>query len=907
MAITGLSPSSANALRNKMLQNESSGNYQATNSQGFFGGYQFGCAAAQDVGLVKQGTFDRNLSTVENNRKCDIESNWTIPGGKQTFMNNPQMQDQAFDRYASQNVNELRRRGVINNNTSEADIGGYAAAAHIGGARGAEELSKGRIRSDINGTTTQKYFADGKSAVASAQGSPQSPIVTDSDRAEAFEINSEGGNVTAEQIAQNRQLNENLTAQYGLENPPTGNSLVSGISSVGAENFDYYGYGSQDYATADKYGTQLGSPQSLILAEQDSWFDDAGGQGAPGQTGEPIENPLTAFSTFNYIFTLGCISYGTLDNPSGYGEIILQSANGRPTERQETSSGAWDFYINEAEIDALVGYSQISKGTNVVTIEFEVIEPYSLGLFLQSCQIAAEKLGHDNYAEAPFMLTIEFVGWDDDGNPYPVTESTRRIAMHFTNIEMDISTKGCRYKVSAIPWADYGLTDEFNRFQSDIDFSPNQTGGFTVEDILVNAENSLQEAVNRRFKKVAESMKPSPTPDKIVIEFGEGADAIKSSEMGFDLQTGGATGTIKENEIWDNDVWSRKKLTYEPKNKRFMFKQKSTVINAITEVLLLSEYCKNNIKSKISSPTGMIDWFRIETRVYSKDGEVNKARGRPAREVKFVIVPYKVHSSKIVHQSAKPDYGSLISNVVKIYDYIYTGKNTEIIDFNINLKYGFFTTAFADLGKANATTLYQTQLSQGKAEADENPYGDNPLSGAQKTEPGLGQPVSGVLTDRTTTEGGGPTDDRKSIIAKTFHEKLLNTPEDMLSAEMEILGDPYFLISSGTANNTESKPGASNITDTGAMDYQNGEVDIILNFRTPVDIDPETGLADFSSTEVAKGFSGLYQVISVMNKFSQGKYTQTLNMIRRPRQTEGGSGPELKEATKDEQYKIEGK
>jgi hypothetical protein len=889
-----------------MLQNESGGNYQATNSQGFFGGYQFGCAAAQDVGLVKQGTFDRNLSTEANNRKCDVDSNWTIPGGKQTFMTSPQLQDQAFDRYANQNVSVLKRAGVINNNTPEGDIGGYVAASHIGGAGGAIALSKGEIRADANGTTTQKYFADGKSAVNSAQGFPQNSSVTDADREEALTINTNGGDVTAEQVSQNRQLNENLTSQFGLENPPTGGSLSTSISSGDAPIQDLYGYSAGQYATADKYGTQVGSQQSLILSEQDSWFAEEGGAGVNGGTGSFVDNPLTAFSSFNYIFTLGCIPYGTLESPSGYGEIILQSANGRPTERVETSSGKWDFYINEAEIESLVGYSRVSKGTNVTSIKFEVVEPYSMGLFLQSCQIAAKNSGHPNYAEAPFMLTVEFVGWDDDGKPYPVPDSTRRIAMHFTNMDMDISTKGCRYKVEAIPWAEYGLTDEFNRFQSDVDFSPNQKGGFTVEDILVNAESSLQEVVNKRFKDRAKKQQPSPTPDKIKIEFADGADDIRSSEMGFDLQTGGSSGIIKENEIWENDVFSRKKLTYEPKNKRFVFKQGTTVVNAITEVLLLSEYCKNNIKSKVTNPSGMIDWFRIETKVRSTDGDVNKANGRPAREVTFVIVSYKTHSSRVTHPSAKPDYGSLKSNVVKSYDYIYTGKNTEIIDFNINLKYGFFTTAFADLEKANASTLYAPQYGQGKAEDNPNPIANNPLSGEQETEVGQGQPTVGAMTTRDVTEAGGPLEDYKSLVAKTFHEKLLNTTIEMVSAQMEILGDPYYVISSGTANNTESKPGATNITDTGAMDYQNGEVDILLNFRTPTDINPETGLADFSSTEAAKGFSGLYQVVSVINKFGQGKFTQTLDMIRRPRQFEGGSGPEFKEAPKAEQHKVDG-
>lgn len=68
------------------------------------------------------------------------------------------------------------------------------------------------------------------------------------------------------------------------------------------------------------------------------------------------------------------------------------------------------------------------------------------------------------------------------------------------------------------------------------------------------------------------------------------------------------------------------------------------------------------------------------------------------------------------------------------------------------------------------------------------------------------------------------------------------------------------------------------------MNYQSGEVDILVNFKTPVDYNPDTGFMDFGTTVNVDGFSGLYQVLGVKNSFVKGKFTQVLDLVRRANQ-----------------------
>jgi len=112
---------------------------------------------------------------------------------------------------------------------------------------------------------------------------------------------------------------------------------------------------------------------------------------------------------------------------------------------------------------------------------------------------------------------------------------------------------------------------------------------------------------------------------------------------------------------------------------------------------------------------------------------------------------------------------------------------------------------------------------------------------------------------------------------------------------MQIIGDPYYIIQSGTGNYTSSPTQFHNLNEDGSVSYQNGEVDIMVNFRTPIDINQSTGMYNFgpnTDTAPVMQFSGLYKLTNVSSVFSQGKFTQTLTGYRRPMQE--SKKPEVK-------------
>ena len=132
--------------------------------------------------------------------------------------------------------------------------------------------------------------------------------------------------------------------------------------------------------------------------------------------------------------------------------------------------------------------------------------------------------------------------------------------------------------------------------------------------------------------------------------------------------------------------------------------------------------------------------------------------------------------------------------------------------------------------------------------------------------------------------GGGGVETKDTRAARAFHDSLTHGA-DMTDLNLEILGDPYWIAQSGMGNYTSQPTKYYNLNLDGSVSYQNGEVDVMVNFRTPIDINQTTGLYDFgpkSQTAPVMQFSGLYRVTNVVSTFKGGEFIQTLTGNRRP-------------------------
>lgn len=329
------------------------------------------------------------------------------------------------------------------------------------------------------------------------------------------------------------------------------------------------------------------------------------------------------------------------------------------------------------------------------------------------------------------------------------------------------------------------------------------------------------------------------------------------------------------------------------KGRVFTFNQGTNITDIITEVLKKSAYAKK-VGSE-PSKNGFKESFRIETLVFAEPGggAVEQQIGRPRRTYVYAVHPFWTYEARHLAPNQKPKgINELKKLAKKEYNYMYTGNNEDILKFDIKFNNSFYQNMRADLGQGSSTTIGQEVTSSGRQTGTQLADTGDRTSGGPRSEPQSAVELTG---DSKASSNGGTrvynVDDKvKAAIFEQFYDRVINSPADMISIEMDIWGDPYYLpLETGNAAGKPSQPG---VTQDGAMAYVKDEVYIIINFKTPLDYFIYGSRMDIPKN--IKSFSGLYQVISSTSNFSGGVFKQTLKAIRVPNQndqsTENSSG-----------------
>ena len=422
---------------------------------------------------------------------------------------------------------------------------------------------------------------------------------------------------------------------------------------------------------------------------------------------------------------------------------------------------------------------------------------------------------------------------------------------------------------------------------------PAQTAAMTLEEFyrkssgLTNFNNLPdvgQQKVEEEFNTFKELYITNNNISSSVRRFAEDgalANNIASATIAQSMATGGAVPFGQEAYVKDeNGNFKSDEITITPDFRTLIFPTGTSIEQIIEEVLMISSYAKNSATQFIPDADGMIDWFRIHTQTFLiPDEAVRQATGENPKVFIYAVVPYKVHSS-VFSNSSQPSVGIVKrkEQAAKSYDYIYTGKNDDIIDFEINFNNSFYTALSANINGGGDSRMAARDGANASNQENYTPAAGN-------TE-GSGYSDPATLEDAKapgTGGGGGAAIQSPAVqVARMFNEAIVNNETDMISMELTVLGDPYYLADSGVGNYS-SPAAARGYTGDGSMDYQRSEVEVLVNFRTPVDYDDETGGVNFPSTsgKPIGEFSGLYKVLTVDNSFSSGKFVQVLKLLRR--------------------------
>ena len=566
------------------------------------------------------------------------------------------------------------------------------------------------------------------------------------------------------------------------------------------------------------------------------------------------------------------------------------------------SPGRFDMFIDNVEVETLMAFSDQSGSTLPTQIKFEVVEPYSVNGFIEALHVAALGAGYPSYLEASFVLKLEFWGYPDAGdfsNPEKIEKTERYFPLGLTNIEVDISEKGTRYRCSAVPYNERAFGEP------NVIKKPIKMSGITIKEILSDLIKNVNEqvALSEEDGKVVslgnkhntyeikfptrddkEGWKDTPE-NKIanskLVEILKDNALYKMADPSTTEKATAYKVEGKEQPSANQQAKEPEAIKYTPGKTVVQFAEKMNINDAITSVIRDSEYCRDILKDikKNIDEFGMLEYFMVRIETTNLD-VIDEATKKPFQKYTFIVTPYKVHYTRIpTYGQEQIDDKKLTKLCMREYNYIYSGHNIDILSFKLNFNTLFFEAVPASMGNKDTPPAKTAAAPDNGVVTKQKPASTDTVEKQQVPT----SPVKTATTDVQSDGGsaGQPLNSPYGVLAKKMHEAITDSKASMITGNMEILGDPFYIATGGMGNYNPTPSGRGKTT-TGEVDHLLGEVLIRINFRNPIDIDPETGMMMFDPNLVP--FSGVYQVLKAVNTFRDGMFKQRLEILRKPGQ-----------------------
>lgn len=632
-------------------------------------------------------------------------------------------------------------------------------------------------------------------------------------------------------------------------------------------------------------------------------------------------NELNKYTTFNYVWTLSAMTPLQVRNPklifsqppfnivarsAGIGTkntstdfgltaggvnagdiddlIILDDASIRSLKTAgEILNQNKDIYFERVIIDSVARPNQERGLMNFTKIEMTLAEPMGITLW-EKIRAAAGNSGYVNHTVAPFLLTLEFRGYDSSGNPVPSKDSLKRyFPIRLTRSDVSLKAGGSTYTLYAQPWTEFAMVNSFlyTRGSGEVGVFKARTFDEVFKKLEEKLDSMQQEEVKKNLRqiadkylftidsKLAKDLADYTNNNRSSLGFFENLKEIFGAKF-FDLRDKVSLAKVLEDFI--------KQAPKFKKVQRIVETYWKDVVEPAIEAE--AEAGDNNYKAFNNLSTEYVDWFKIITSVEVRKDEFDAILATHPYKILFHVAPYKIHILNFV----RAGMGGLTSwgkYVKKKFDYIYTGENTEILDLDISYNAGYYNSR---LKQTNFDKIARVNLS--KYDKVQHFFG---AYGQGYPEPTL--PLTeGVTTVSSKTSTALGLDDDSQI--QEFYDYLTNPKGDMVQVEMKIMGDPAFIgqdlmiplempsksgvvdsVRVGTVKGLDFDP------QLGCFNFDRSEPIVQLNFLAPSDLNENTGLYDFTSQPTPQ-FNGLYRVNRVESIFDGGRFTQNLQMTR---------------------------
>jgi len=662
--------------------------------------------------------------------------------------------------------------------------------------------------------------------------------------------------------------------------------------------------------------------------------------GLPPQSRQiPSPNPLSDYESYTYGLSLHLLSqtqYNNLiENPdTSYipQNVLIASAGKNSNNFKRDPNFQEDFYFDDFQMKTVVNVTTRNRNSNLIECSFTIVEPVGF-TFINRLVAACQGIGSANYLKQPYLLQIDFYGYKDGviaGSP--ISNMSKYIPIALVSMKSKVTAKGTEYKIDAVPYnhqafnqthvvspANFKIkaltvadmfgtgrvtnanTEAFalaQRRAAKLEqakatlaaggspqelFESNQlvAEASTISTVFqvsgfcdaLNAWFAGLRDVNKKitvineykvefFKEIGDSkLFPTNTPND-VNNAAAGGSTTAAAKTTLRAAGGLPVGTVE----WNSGTFNipmgmqiDKLIDYTVRNSDYIRKQ-----------LLVPELPSGTNFAGVSTKDGgPLKWYKIVPKIKIK--QYDPSRQQYAYEITFCVKPWTVNTKyPYAVQGRTPGY-------VKQYDWMYTGRNTEVIDLQIDFDMLYYQqlTAFPN-AKAQGTTGETIQNPSPNPDATKDSISAlaeavQPLAKTFVSNDYRQAPLPGAAAAFSTASG----DLQRDLTS--------SSRGDMINIRLKIIGDPQLIKQDDLFYAQNIRPPTSQLTPNNSLYYDSGELYVNIVFQSPIDYDESTGLAIPNLGRYTYNlFNGIYKIITVDNTFRQGKFEQTLDLIRLP-------------------------
>lgn len=573
---------------------------------------------------------------------------------------------------------------------------------------------------------------------------------------------------------------------------------------------------------------------------------------------------------------------------------------------------AHDIFFENINILSTVGPNSERGLANFTKIEFEMHEPFGTTL-TEKIRAATFINGYEDYQDAPLLLTMEFKGFDEKGQP---TENkvapgavTRKFPIVIARVEFELNEGGTRYSVTAVPLGDMAHDDRFkfpkgvlnvtaktiedwcqktSKQLFDLQKEEIRTGTRQIADEyeFVLDERVTQNAKVLKTISMALHETSANVLTKLYNKFIAGDRTTFDVQPNLDLSAGVIDDNTSLVKYFEDAIrvgegyqaltdafWLSYAYMLTEREDLKPIKTGTLGLDTNTEEIYsgLRDYYASEQFREQAQEKQFIDWFEIKPHMETRWQEFDNIRKVHPKRIIYKAIPKKIHVLKFIRAGislGNIDWGKYVK---KNYDYLYTGTNVDVQNLKIFYKSAYY---LRNLKPHERDPKDKQQFS----EFEEN------LTAVfgQSTYPEPNAPIRqepSVIKGRSTMEPMRPK-------SQQFYDYLTNPEADMLRLEMDILGDPIYICQDQFT--PIAKSGDHGLGDSafnrryGSFNSEYAQPLIRVNFRVPDDIDVNTGLMFEKKRTYSEDlwFSGIYQLTKVESRINNGEFTQTLFGVR---------------------------